>query len=120
MLLYKRKFTYSLGVIIAHLGVGLLILGITASSIWQIEKIATMKINSEVQINNYKIKFNQIKEVKGPNYLALQGNFIISDNKNNIITTLKPQNRFYPIARHFYYRTLYTRNFIKRFIYCFG
>jgi len=98
LLLYKRKFTYSLGVIIAHLGVGLLILGITASSIWQIEKIATMKINSELQINNYKIKFNQIKEVKGPNYLALQGNFIISDNKKNIITTLKPQNRFYPIA----------------------
>ncbi len=97
-LLYNKKFTHSMGMVIAHLGFGLLILGITASSIWQIEKVTRMKINNEVEINNYRIKFNQIQEVKGPNYLALQGNFVISDNKKNIITILKPQNRFYPVA----------------------
>ena len=35
IILIKKNENYSLGMIIAHLGVGLLILGITGSSIWQ-------------------------------------------------------------------------------------
>ena len=34
----------------------------------------------------------------GPNYVALQGNFLVNDEKKNIITKLKPENRFYPIT----------------------
>ena len=97
-LLYKRKFNYSIGMIIAHLGVGFLILGITASSVWQVEKIYKMKIKNEVEINKYKIVFDKINEIKGPNYLALRGNFLVYNKKNKLITTLKPENRFYPIV----------------------
>ena len=87
--------------IVAHLGVGLLILGITGSSIWQIEKITKMKINDEIQINNYRVVFSKISELKGPNYLAIKGNFFVYDNNKNLITTLKPENRFYPITGNF-------------------
>ena len=44
--------------IVAHLGIGLLILGITGSSVWQEEKISRMKINNNVQVNKYNIVFN--------------------------------------------------------------
>ena len=87
--------------ITAHLGIGLLILGITGSSIWQEEKIARMKINSEIKINNYNIVFKKVGEVIGPNYVALQGDFEIYNSKKNIITKLQPQNRFYPITNNF-------------------
>ena len=87
--------------IISHLGVGLLILGITGSSVWQIEKIINMKTDAEVNINKYKIVFDSIEEVKGPNYLALRGNFLVYDKNKNIITILKPENRFYPITGNF-------------------
>ena len=87
--------------IISHLGVGLLILGITGSSIWQIEKIANMKINNEININKYSVVFDSINEVRGPNYLALRGNFLVYDQKKNIIAKLKPENRFYPITENF-------------------
>jgi cytochrome c-type biogenesis protein CcmF len=90
-----------MGMIVAHLGVGLLILGITGSSVWQIEKISKMKISDEIKISNYKIKFEKIDEVKGPNYLALRGNFIIYDKKKNIISRLNPENRYYPITNSF-------------------
>ena len=43
--------------IVAHLGIGLLILGITGSSVWQEEKISRMKINNNVQVNKYNIVF---------------------------------------------------------------
>jgi cytochrome c-type biogenesis protein CcmF len=91
---------YSNGMIIAHLGVALLILGITGSSIWQKEKIIRMKVNDETSIHNYNIVFKEISEVMGPNYVALQGNFWVYNNKKNIITKLKPENRFYPVTNN--------------------
>ena len=87
--------------ITAHLGIGFLILGITGSSIWQEEKIVRMRINSDITINKYNIFFKDVGEVVGPNYVALQGDFEIYDNKKNIITNLQPQNRFYPITNNF-------------------
>ena len=100
ILFLKRKKNYHFGMIIAHMGIGLLILGITGSSVWQEEKIVKMKIKSEVKINKYRLFFDKINEVKGPNYIALQGNFVIYDQKN-VIKILKPENRFYPITNIF-------------------
>ena len=101
LVIFYKKINRSFGMIISHLGVGLLILGITGSSVWQIEKIINMKTDAEVNINKYKIVFDSIEEVKGPNYLALRGNFLVYDKNKNIITILKPENRFYPITGNF-------------------
>ena len=87
--------------IIAHLGVGLLILGITGSSVWQEEKITRMKINDETKIEKYNIILKKIDEIKESNYVALQGKFLIYDEKKNIIAKLKPEYRFYPITNNF-------------------
>ena len=91
---------YSNGMIIAHLGIGLLILGITGSSIWQKEKIIRMKVNDKTEIHNYNIVFKEINKITGPNYLALQGNFWVYNKKKKIIAELKPENRFYPVANN--------------------
>jgi len=101
IILFQKITNRSNGMIIAHLGIGLLILGITGSSVWQEEKITRMKINNEVKIKKYNIIFKEINEIRGPNYVALQGNFLVNDEKKNIITKLKPENRFYPITSNF-------------------
>jgi len=100
ILLFRKKINQPIGMVVAHLGVGLLILGITGSSIWQEEKITKMKINNEIKINKYKIIFNQINEIKGSNYIALQGKFSIYD-KNTFVAKLEPENRFYPVTNNF-------------------
>jgi len=100
IILMKYK-NYSIGMIVAHLGVGLLVLGITGSSIWQKEKIITMQIDSETEIEKYTIVFQKIDEIRGTNYVALQGNFLIYDKEKNIIVKLKPENRFYPVTKNF-------------------
>ena len=87
--------------IVAHLGIGLIILGVTGSSIWQQEKIINMNIKNEVKIEKYNIIFEKINEVVSENYIALQGNFVVYDDKKNIVTKLKPENRFYPITNIF-------------------
>ncbi len=101
IILFRKKENLSNGMIIAHLGVGLLILGITGSSVWQEEKITQMKIGNETNIQEYNIILKEINEIKGPNYLALQGNFFVYDKNKNIIAKLKPENRFYPIRNNF-------------------
>ena len=101
IILFRKKENLSNGMIIAHLGIGLLILGITGSSVWQEEKITQMKIGNETNIQEYNIILKEIKEIKGPNYLALQGNFFVYDKNKNIIAKLKPENRFYPIRNNF-------------------
>ena len=101
LILFKKNKNYSVGMIIAHLGVGLLILGITGSSVWQKEKITRMKINDETKIEKYNIVFKKINEIKESNYLALQGKFVVYDEREKIIAKLKPENRFYPITNNF-------------------
>jgi len=101
LMLIKKNKKYSISMIIAHMGVGLLILGITGSSVWQKEKIIKMKINETTKIEKYNIVFNKINEIRGPNYVALQGIFFVYDAGENIVTKLKPENRFYPIENNF-------------------
>ena len=101
LMIFKKNRNYSTSMIISHLGVGLLILGITGSSVWQIEKITKMQIEDQTKIGKYTIVFEKIDEIKGANYVALQGNFLVYDEEKNVITKLKPQNRFYPITNNF-------------------
>jgi cytochrome c-type biogenesis protein CcmF len=102
----KEKFIkedipkFSIGMAMSHLGFGLLIIGITGSSIWQNEKIIKMKIKANTTIQNYKIVFNEISDIQGPNYLAIQGNFLVYDAKKNIVTKLKPETRYYPVTNN--------------------
>ena len=101
IILFQKRENLSSGMIVAHLGIGLLILGITGSSVWQEEKIIQMKVNNETNIKEYNIIFKEINEIKGPNYFALQGNFFVYDKNKNIITKLQPENRFYPVTNNF-------------------
>jgi cytochrome c-type biogenesis protein CcmF len=93
-------FKHFNSMIISHLGVGLLILGITGSSTWQEENITRMKVNDETIIKNYNIVFKEINKLEGPNYYALEGSFWVYNQKNKIITVLKPENRIYPVTNN--------------------
>jgi len=120
LMIFKKNRNYSTGMIVSHLGVGLLILGITGSSVWQIEKITRMKIEDQTKIEKYTIIFEKIDEIKGANYLALQGNFLVYDEEKNIITKLKPQNRFYPITNNFTTEASIHTNLLRDLYVVFG
>jgi len=101
IILLSKNRNYSISMIISHLGIGLLILGVTGSSVWQEEKTIRMKINDQTKIKKYNIIFKKIDEIKGPNYIALQGKFLVRNKKKNLVSVLKPENRFYPITNNF-------------------
>tara|TARA_B100002051_G_C16416772_1_gene477383 strand:- start:80 stop:538 length:459 start_codon:yes stop_codon:yes gene_type:complete len=86
---------------LAHIGIGLIILGITGSSVWQEERILKMKVNDETAIKKHTIILKEINEVKAVNYVALRGNFLVYDTNKKLVTKLKPENRFYLITNNF-------------------
>ena len=45
--------------------------------------------------------FEKVDEIRGPNYIALRGNFLVTDDKKRTVTKLSPENRFYPITNNF-------------------
>ena len=97
---YLKKIKYLnnqyLGMIIAHLGIAIFIAGVTGSTLWKIEKIKTLKVGEKVLLNNYSLNFDEIKKIKGKNYIGHEAKFNLY-KKDKFIKTLKPQKRFYPV-----------------------
>jgi cytochrome c-type biogenesis protein CcmF len=58
----------SLGTLLAHVGIGLSLLGIAAEGGWSVEKIASVRPGDAVQIAGFDLRFRQWTERKGENY----------------------------------------------------
>jgi cytochrome c-type biogenesis protein CcmF len=84
--------------LIAHIGVGLVILGITCSSVFQIEKKFSLTPNKSVQIGKYILKFEGTKIFEKDNFQELVAEFILY-KKNKILSKIKPSKRYYYVSK---------------------
>ncbi len=78
----------------AHIGIALIMIGATGSSILKVEKIQFQEINQIITLNNFDVKFLGVKLVEEDNYVSQMGHFEISKN-NSYIKTLYPEKRMY-------------------------
>ena len=85
------------GMAIAHGALGIMVLGITASSAWRVENIQLMAPGDIASVSGYSLKFNGTKKIIGPNYQGERGTFIITKDGKKI-GTLNPEKRRYPSA----------------------
>jgi cytochrome c-type biogenesis protein CcmF len=88
----------SYGMTIAHLGVGVLVAGVTASSAWQSEAILIMKPGDTAELAGYQFTLADIADRQGPNYVARRATFEVSRDGQRV-ATLAPEKRFYPVER---------------------
>ena len=83
------------GMVLAHAGLALVIVGITGSTAWKTEKIQVMHIGETINVAGYDLAFKGVEEgVKGPNYIAARATFTASKN-GKFIADLKPEKRMY-------------------------
>ena len=80
--------------LITHLGALVLVVGIIASTIYQSEKVVSMKVGDTFSIADYQMKLLNIHEVEGQNWKAQEGVFEVT-RENTVITELRPQKRVY-------------------------
>jgi cytochrome c-type biogenesis protein CcmF len=82
------------GMILAHLGVAMFIVGVTLVSNYGIESDVRMGPGDVSEIAGYEFKFEGVSEYPGPNYSAHRGRFQVSQN-GETFTTLEPEKRTY-------------------------
>jgi cytochrome c-type biogenesis protein CcmF len=86
------------GMTIAHVGLGIFVAGVTASSAWQSEAILVMAPGDHVDLAGYTFTLESIEEGRGPNYVARQARFAVTED-GRPVATLTPEKRFYPVER---------------------
>ena len=86
------------GMAIAHGALGILVIGVTASSAWRAEHIQLMQPGDEIKVADYTLLFEGATSIRGPNYTADQGRFTVRQD-GEIVTVLKPEKRVYPAER---------------------
>ncbi|MBS0398971.1 MAG: heme lyase NrfEFG subunit NrfE, partial [Proteobacteria bacterium] len=79
---------------LAHLGIGLFTIGVTAVENYKIEKDVALRPGSSFTIGGYTFRYVDAKPVEGPNYDAVQARVEVS-RSGRIIARLDPQKRQY-------------------------
>ncbi len=82
------------GTALAHFGVGMMVIGIIATSAYQTERVLLMKIGETVDVAGYDLTFNGAKAGQGPNYKEQIGSFTVQRG-GSLVTTLQPEKRLY-------------------------
>lgn len=82
------------GMLLAHLGIGVFIVGVTMVKGYQTEKDVRMDVGDTVTIGAYQFVFKGVTETLGPNYKASRGNIEILKN-GRPDRTLEPEKRIY-------------------------
>ena len=81
---------------LAHVGLGITIIGVTISSLYSTEKHESMNIGDSIELSGYTYQFTNLRKIDGPNYSSYEGEVrIFKDNKQ--ISILKPEKRIYTV-----------------------
>jgi cytochrome c-type biogenesis protein CcmF len=86
------------GMTLAHIGVGVFIIGITLTSIYSIEKDIRLSPGESYEMADYTFRLDSVKTVEGPNYIASQGTLTVTRG-GEVINIMQPEKRIYRVQR---------------------
>jgi cytochrome c-type biogenesis protein CcmF len=86
------------GMVLAHLGVAVFIVGVTLVNGYQNERDVRMEIGDTVTLNGYTFKFEGAKSITGPNYRGARGTVDVSKD-GRFIEKLYPEKRIYNVQQ---------------------
>ena len=90
-----RRFTAEMsGMILAHLGLGVFVLGVLMVESIGVEKDLAMRAGDTAEVRGYTFRFDGVERVQGPNYLADIGTVTILQGDDEI-AVLHPEKRGY-------------------------
>jgi cytochrome c-type biogenesis protein CcmF len=86
------------GMLLAHFGVGVFVIGVTLVGGYQTEQDLRMDVGSTAKAGGYDFKLVGLREVQGPNYTAVRATFEVSRN-GKLVDVLRPEKRSYTVSR---------------------
>ena len=86
------------GMLIAHTGVAVFIVGVTMVKSYEVEKDLRMRVGDVADLGRYSVRLDRLAQVEGPNYIALRGTFtLMTDGRATGV--LEPEKRVYRVQR---------------------
>jgi cytochrome c-type biogenesis protein CcmF len=87
------------GMLLAHAGVGVFILGVTLVKSYEAEQDVRLAPGETAELGGYVFRFEGAKDVTGPNYQAARGTFVVTrDGKT--VARLEPEKRVYRVQKN--------------------
>jgi cytochrome c-type biogenesis protein CcmF len=83
---------------VAHLGVGLFVIGVTTVQAFSIETDRALRPGESIEIGNYEYQMLELRDVKGPNYSAREAVVEIRRN-GEFVAEVRPQKRPYLVQK---------------------
>ena len=90
----KRLSKSYQGMVMAHIGVAVTVLGVCLNTIYSDQRDLRMEVGERLSLGRYDYHFVSVNQVPGPNYLAQRGHIDVYKN-NQLITSLYPEKRRY-------------------------
>ncbi|WP_420547666.1 heme lyase CcmF/NrfE family subunit [Curvivirga sp.] len=87
------------GMSIAHFGVALIVAGATGASMLTLEVVNSTRQGDVIEIADYKITFEGVREVQGPNYAAVQGVYTARKDDKAIWQFFPEKRRYFATGR---------------------
>jgi cytochrome c-type biogenesis protein CcmF len=97
----RRRLSLSaavLGMTLAHLGLAVLIIGITSVESYTQERDIAVGPGETVTLGNYAFRFEKVESIEGPNYEGVRGYFTVTHEGKHILD-LHPEKRLYWVQR---------------------
>jgi cytochrome c-type biogenesis protein CcmF len=85
----------ALGMTLAHLGIGVTVLGLVVASTWSTERILDMQVGDSVTVAGFDLTLDGARQSNGGDYQAQSFQFTVA-HRGETITTMSPEKRFYP------------------------
>jgi cytochrome c-type biogenesis protein CcmF len=83
------------GMTLAHMGLGIFVLGACFETGWKVEAAETLPIGGKLNVGAYELTLESIKGIDGPNYDAERAT-IHAVKAGREVCTPRPERRFYP------------------------
>ncbi|HYC44280.1 MAG TPA: heme lyase CcmF/NrfE family subunit [Burkholderiales bacterium] len=87
------------GMLLAHVGVAVFVVGVTLVNGYGEEKDVRMEPGETVQLAGYAFRFAGTHDVEGPNYRAVRGTIEVTRNGTRV-STLHPEKRVYTVQQN--------------------
>jgi len=87
------------GTALAHLGLGLTLLGIVATLSFGTEKILTMRAGETVELSGHTLRFVGLYPAQGPNYSEDRGRFELIGVGGSAVGEISSAKRFFPVRQ---------------------
>jgi len=84
------------GMLLAHFGVAVFVVGVTLVKGYESEKDVRMEPGDTVEIGGYTFRFDGVRDVTGPNYVAGRAQIPVTRN-GKVVATLYPEKRIYRV-----------------------